>query len=440
MFADEIPEAIQWHEGMLLAPQHFQESAMRSEMLLQYTALLLAPYCWGVRRLSLDTKLLPAGQFRVLELEAVLPDGSVATHIARDGEELGLDITAHADEMRQAPVTIHLTVPARSSATRGSFSRYVSFEGQPVTDQNTGEGEVRVPRLKPRLSLMAGETPPPKFVSIPLARIVFLDEAFTQAYYIPPAITVPPRSPLGELCGRVVTRLRQKAQYLSEIVRAPSVVLDRPMITEHRERIHVLVAQLPVFEALLASGVAHPISLFLSLCAIAGQTAALGDNLMPPVFAPYNHGNPLASFEEVITFIARMLDQGIPETYQAHPFLYKDGAYVQMFRTEWSGKRLVIGMRAGVAVSEKDMRVWGEECLIASASFIPSLRDKRILGATREFIDSDAELVAVRGVVLFKLENTHEFIRPGEPLHVLNFGERGVSHRPQEMVLYVKGG
>ena len=29
-------------------------------MLLQYSALLLGPYCWGVRRLALDTKLLPA--------------------------------------------------------------------------------------------------------------------------------------------------------------------------------------------------------------------------------------------------------------------------------------------------------------------------------------------------------------------------------------------
>ena len=84
MQAEDIPEAIQWHEGMLLSPQHFQQSAWRHELLVQYGSLLVAPYCWGVRSLTLDTKLLPGGTFRVLELEAVMSDGSLVSHKAED--------------------------------------------------------------------------------------------------------------------------------------------------------------------------------------------------------------------------------------------------------------------------------------------------------------------------------------------------------------------
>lgn len=440
VFAHEIPEAVQWHEGMLLAPQHFQQSAARAEMLLQYTALLLGPYSWGVRTLDLDTKQLPSGQFRVTELEAIMPDGTVVAHKAKDSAELTLDLAPLADEARKAPLSVYLTLPARSTAeVRGSLSRYVSFEGAPVSDLNTGDSELRVPRLRPRLGLIAGEEPSRKYVSLPLAKIGFVDEAFTVAAYVPPTVGVALRTPLGDLCSRVVMRLRQKALYLSELMRAPSVMLDMPMITEHRERIHALVAQLPVLEATLSTGVAHPLALFLCLCSIAGQVASLGDSFLPPVFAPYNHTNPLSSFQEVVDFISRMLDQGIPETYQAYPLTFKDGVYSRMFPAEWVGRRLVLGMRTSVSVTEKEARTWGEECLIGSASVIPSLREKRILGAGREFTERDADLIAVRGVLLFSVEKNPDFIKPDEVLQVLNFGERGMSHRPQEIVLYVKG-
>jgi type VI secretion system protein ImpJ len=253
-------------------------------------------------------------------------------------------------------------------------------------------------------------------------------------------MAVPVRSPLGDLCARVATRLRQKALFVSEQMRAPSVVLEMSLLTEHRDRIQALVGELPRFEATLSTGVSHPFALYLSLCSLAGQLAILGDGLLPPVFAAYNHANPVVSFQEVVAFVNRMLDQGIPETYQAHPFQYKDGVYALAFQPEWVRRRLVLGMRASVGVTEKEMRAWGEECLIGSASLIPSLRDKRILGATRQYSERDPELIAVRGVILFTLDDVAEFIKAGDVLQVLNFGERGSAHRPLEMVLYVKGG
>ena len=38
MNAYEIPDAIQWHEGLLLTPQHFQQMSARHEALVQYRA------------------------------------------------------------------------------------------------------------------------------------------------------------------------------------------------------------------------------------------------------------------------------------------------------------------------------------------------------------------------------------------------------------------
>ncbi|MDF1750691.1 MAG: type VI secretion system baseplate subunit TssK, partial [Alphaproteobacteria bacterium] len=79
--ARELPDAIQWHEGMLLAPQHFQQLAVRGEELIAYHTATSSPFHWGIRHLKVDPVQLVSGIFRVLELEAVLPDGLIVTHV-----------------------------------------------------------------------------------------------------------------------------------------------------------------------------------------------------------------------------------------------------------------------------------------------------------------------------------------------------------------------
>lgn len=441
MLADEIPQAIQWHEGMLLTPQHFQQSSWRQEMLVQYSSLVVAPYCWGVRRMSLDTKMLASGTLRVLELEAVLPDGAVVT-FQHDGErELLIDLTLLADQMRAADMTVHLSLPARSSgAVKGSLARYHAAEGPPLADENTGEGEVRIPVLMPALILLAGDTPPPKYVSIPIARVRFEDEAFVLTDYIPPTMSVPLRSPLGEMCSTLVARLREKAMFVSEQVRSPSAVLEKPLLLENKSRMQSLVAGLPPFEALLSTGTAHPLTLYLAMCTLSGHLAALGTSLLPPAFSPYDHNDHRASFQEVLNFALRMTNEGIPETYRAWPFQLKDRTFSLMFEPEWTVRRLVLGMRIATGGTEKEMIAWGEECLIGSESVVPSLRDRRIRGAHREFVETDRELVPVRGVILFTLKPDSDFVKTGEMLQIRNLGERGRPFGPLEIVLYVKHG
>src|SRR5215469_18608130 len=103
MKAQDIPEAIQWHEGMLLVPEHFQQMNARLEMLAGY-GLSCSPYQWGVRRFEYDANLLASGLVSVTELEAVLPDGLVV-NIAEPGD-LKLELKPCAEQMKQGPVPV----------------------------------------------------------------------------------------------------------------------------------------------------------------------------------------------------------------------------------------------------------------------------------------------------------------------------------------------
>jgi type VI secretion system protein ImpJ len=334
---------------------------------------------------------------------------------------------------------VHLALPARNSGgAKGGLVRYEALESAPTQDENTGEGDLRLPVLRPRLSLLAGDTPPPKYTSMPLLQLRIEDEGCVQTDFIPPTMSVPLHSPLGQLCNNVARRVREKATYISERMRAPSAVLDMPLMMENRGQLQSLIAGLPQFEAVLSPGTAHPLALFTSLCTLAGHMAGLGGTLLPPTFSPYDHSDLRTTFQEVVNFVMRMMNEGIPETYTPYPFKLKDRAFSLMFEEEWTGRRLVLGMRKPTGATEKDVIGWGEECLIGSESIISSLRDRRIRGAQRQFIEKDGELVPTRGVVLFGLKPDAEFVRPGEIMQILNFGERWKSLSPLEIVLYVK--
>ncbi|TMK23640.1 MAG: hypothetical protein E6G62_11455 [Actinobacteria bacterium] len=192
MDAREIPESIQWHEGLLLTPQHFQQLSLRHEALLQYVASSIAPYNWGVRYLKIDPASLAAGTLRVLELEAVMPDSLVVGFGLRRGEELQVDLTQYAEQLKERALTVHLAVAARESdvLSRGDIARYDSVEGEPVPDENTGEGTLRIPRLRPRLRLLVADSPPKKYVGLPVARVYCRDETFTLTDFIPPSLAV----------------------------------------------------------------------------------------------------------------------------------------------------------------------------------------------------------------------------------------------------------
>src|SRR5205085_9103999 len=111
-----------------------------------------------------------------------------------------------------------------------------------------------VPRLRPRLSLLVAETPPDKFVSLPIARVQFRNESFTLTNFIPPLLSVPATSGIGHQATQLAKRVREKAVFLSEKVRAQNAAVRESRVLDLQQAVVHLSTGLPHLEALLASG------------------------------------------------------------------------------------------------------------------------------------------------------------------------------------------
>lgn len=81
------PGKVVWHEGMFLAPHHFQQWDQYYGQLLQERLRVVNPFGWGLMAVRLDADDLANNIVRILALRGVLPDGTVISVAA--GEENG---------------------------------------------------------------------------------------------------------------------------------------------------------------------------------------------------------------------------------------------------------------------------------------------------------------------------------------------------------------
>lgn len=457
--ATDIPDAIQWHEGLLLTPQHFQQLASRHEALVQYSTSLLAPFCWGIRRFKYDPVRLPAGTFSVVELEAVMPDGLVVSHgINSSGRDEQLELPLLKPKELELPLMkvreadddgllIHLAVALTADSNLNGDGRYESSKGRPPVANETHLGKPQIYRLKPKLTLLP-KTMPASYVGFPLARVVYQDSSFAlDEKFIPPMLTVPVQSKaeggsadlaqrLSGKCSEVALEVRKRAMQLADGRGKHSADGQVQDEAAFRSRLLSLVGALPYFEAVLRTGLSHPYSVYLALCSMAGQIAVLGKEMVPPPFRPYNHNDLDWTFNPVFDFIHQTLDQGVPQSFETHPFKYQELERVyelSLFPAKWMTKRLAIGIKGRLGMSRDDVISWGESCRIGSKGKISPMRQKRIRGPVRKQVDRVDDIFPANGFVLFSLNADASFIEPDKALQI----ENPDGAQPAEIVLHV---
>ena len=432
---------IQWHEGMLLSQQHFQQESGRVDALLAWQIQAAAPFAWGVRRLKIDAALLATGLLRISQLEAVMPDVTAVVYSAQDPQHgvLELDLSPYAAAMSNAALDIHLALPVSSSMrSSGAPSRFRSLATVAVEDEVSEALPADVPRLQPHLSLVAGSAPSGLYSSFRLATVFRDNEVTKLGAALPPFLEVPKEGDLWERLATFVAQLRGKAAFVAKQTAVPSSrTEDRLVYLEQRERLRNLMTGLPLVEAVMRTPALHPYQLFLALCSLLGPLSLLRPGGLPPVPPEYEHADPLATMTPVLAALQGALDE-VSQDYREFKFEFRHGAFEIVMQGEWIAPQLIVGLRGQ---PERELIAWMDGAIVGSQSTYGSLRERRVLGAERTFIESSKELGvrASAGYTLFSIKLDEALILTGEPLVISNSAESATAQRPQEMVLFVKG-
>lgn len=432
LVAAAVPDPVQWHEGMLLQPHHFQQAWLRQEGLLQFHLSRVAPFGHGVVQLELDRGALAASRLRILSLSAVMPDGLLVQH-GLSGERLEMDLPPLKDRLTGAK-RVHLVVPKYqpgSSRPDDDLARWRSHAGDSAVDENTGSYPEPIPRLRPVLRLRLEDDLPPGMVTLPLLEIEFKNQTFQLTTYEPPTASLTPESPLVRDSRRLVAKLREKASYVAD---SQGGQMDR---AEARQTVLCLVAGLPALEALLALPALHPLDLFMALQRVMGHVSILRASLVPPLTEPYDHLDPRGCIGRLLDGLDLVLDQ-VTQAFAALRFEPVQNGFRHRIEADWLKDELVVGLRLKPGQKREDATDWMESALIAAEDRLDELGSYRLRGAGRRPLTAqEAESFAGNRDMLLYAIACDDFVLAGAPLFIVNTLDRTGARKPADIMLFI---
>lgn len=450
-----LPDAIQWSEGMLLSPQHFQQSDIYWNAHLHHRLSLLTPNFWGIGQLSLDPSLLKAGRIRVVSLEAVMPDG-LAVAFPDENAPRSLELDVNEALNKGGPVRVHLVVPKRgaSAATLGSpVQRYDALPGALTVDENTGEGGVEVERLRPRIEL-AVDPVPPRYCACPLLEVTRGgDRQVSLTVYHPPLTRLSASDFLGEAglkrrMERLLDALWAKVRELAALHEGGQ---DEDAFTAESRRLlttaRAIAASLPGLGIAARDAGGHPETLYRALAAMVGQCSAIGGNPLPLQMEPYHHADAGPLFNAAIGFIEDRL-ASINTAYERLPFasLAIKGEHRFSRRLfDEMGKEFIIELKPRSGQSLAELTRWLNGARIAGdETLLVELKKRRLPGAlvtpltpleaTDRNLPPEAFLFSVKNQdIELAGQKVVKAFRAGKSLNILGDEEQ---HQPLEILLY----
>jgi type VI secretion system protein ImpJ len=454
-------DGILWHDGLLLAPVHFEQLTQRHEELVAYHVRSGFQYAWGVRRLELAPGKLAQNVVAVSQVEAVLPDGLLVNH-DEQYPPLQLVVGESMLDALRAPgsrCTIYLAVPAAGKATGRARLRSVERE------------DAELCRVQPNARLVAeADLSPGAEVNMPLLQLKFEKQQLQVEAFLPPLLDID----LVPLDGQAALRIRGQALYrrLAETERQLAAVAaecgERLRRLELREQLHCLCAGMPQLGGVLALEGATPLQLYFAMAQVLGHLAILRNLAEPaPEAPPYQHRSPRRTFDLLFALIDARLD-----TIERHCAELAFERGIQDFTLQldtgllqgWPTRPLVSGAEPAESpvllvglrgLSMEQAEHWMANACIASASRMDDVRERRVRGAARHRIDASGALMllsaerdplspsasAVRaidveglrtaGTILFAIAPDAPLVRAGEQLIL----EAPGCQPPEEIVL-----
>lgn len=398
---ETLPEALQWSEGMMLSPQHFQQSDIYWNQMLRHVMTQLQPNFWGVIDLQLNTDNIAAGEVVVERLHCVMPDGLVVQHpIEGDDSVLSVNVADHDGiQANGKSLRIFITVPVRREGAASStapIQRYKSVSGNIVLDENTGTGSMVIERLRPIVDLLPGEKEkiPAKFVAMPLFELTRDEAGLRLSAYHPPLLRIGASNFLGDhsLMARLdkLTRDARTKAYVLAGVDNEKNASSMPIDHRYRTIIRALVSSLPSLEVLVSSQTAHPFDIYRALASFDGQISALHASQLPMKPAPYDHDDMYAAFDEIIVGINGAIDD-LQLAYTAMHFQLDEqaGRFSLQLEAGLDVSRLLIEIRPRPGQSVRRLGNWLTQSRIAREDLMQDLVRRRQAGANAGVLTKD---------------------------------------------------
>lgn len=380
-----IDDPITWSEGMLLTPQHLQQSDIFWEKQMLHQMQQMQPYYWGIIELALHSDKLSSGEVSIESIRAIMRDGLVV----QDGKKYRNDkknapvnaiapinLEEHHDFEKKHWTSVYLKVPTRvggAAAETAAVRRYDTVSGDVEIDDTNTDRRVPVDRMLALAELHVGDEPNNNYESIPLFNVKKSNGNYEITYYLPPMLRANSSSFMVEKSlhvhlNNLIKKIRNRARYFSKTQSIPM------------HKLQAFTVALPHLEAVIETGNSHPFDVFKALTLMYGHLYTLQPSPLPQSLPPYNHNNIGHSLLAVIKRMHVIINQ-IALSYKMYPFSQKKDNYSLYIPIDWPVECMVIEVVPAAGQSFQAIEEWMHRSRIGSDSLLESLKKKRSPGA-----------------------------------------------------------
>jgi type VI secretion system protein ImpJ len=422
---------IQWHEGMLLSPHHFQQSDNHIQHLFSLFGSSVSAFFYGVRDIKVDTSSLGSGVVRILKVNGIFQDGYCFDFDAIHDHPLEKNLSEYF-VVNFSAVKIFLAIPARrigENELSGDIARYYSDEII-VNDENTGEHSTNISILKPRLKLLLENEVDARYISFPVLEVEkSADGGIVCTKFIPPYIVIDEHSRIAEMCRDVAGIIRGKVAYFTD--RKDNFACS--VTDESMSNLRLLVQAALPLEAMIKTNGIQPFEIYKLLLTSVAKIISINPTQLIPRIPPYNHNDLYVTFDGLLSYAKNILDT-MKQQYSVVHFNKDEYMFKLQMKKEWlQNDEIAIGVQGALSSSDLDLMRWISGLQIASESMLQTIKDRRILGAERSIMERGSYITQPNGMKIISIKTKSAYIKPMEKLCLVNPSCKVI---PEEVILY----
>jgi type VI secretion system protein ImpJ len=381
----DLPCAINWSEGMMLSPQHFQQFDKYISAQDYFWASASLSETWGVLELQYDHVNFSQGIFRITRLKAVFPDGTLFDYQQGVMGDLFLDISELTDTLKQRAVRIAIQVPrSHDPSVVSEDKRFVTGLSTAEADETLANNNTIVDRkfLNARLGIF--EPGSAKYSSIPLAEFCLEGAVLNFTSYHPRAFRFLENSNLKQRLDELLTTARQKLIFLSEHFQGLSSIKGQLPDGAQFLAFRVLCQILPELEAYYKQN-RSPADIFTLIVRFSGSISFLQSLSVPPNGSEFDASELTSSFEPHFDSIERSLAE-LQKSYSLFDLHAENTVYSIDLSNYHLENKVLIVVENQARLSSEEISVLINQALIGERNSVDEMRRKRTLGAKRKFM------------------------------------------------------
>jgi type VI secretion system protein ImpJ len=315
---------VAWYEGMLLAPQHFQQSDRHHEHALASRLHAVTPYPWGVVEVTFDERSLAAGQCGIATFEGIFPEGLAVRF--RDGDDIAPPVRAIGEKLgtTQQSLVVYLAIPKERAvgvniSTDPTARTRFRSRMRAVVDAASGTSELEVPFAHPNLSLLFDTDNRDDFDCLPIGELVRNTTGGFALHptYVPPLLRVTGSAFVMGGIKRVVAAANTRRRAIAEERRQRDTVTIEYNATDITRflLLNALDSYLPRLRYFSEIGDASAREAYLELVSLAGALCTLAANEDPSTFPDFVHTDLRSTFEPVFARLTVLLNTSLTERH-----------------------------------------------------------------------------------------------------------------------------